>query len=69
MNLKVIILPGSPGDRNYMTGKLFKDLAVPDLVGLGKVAARNAPAEAEMIRLATVRVQGNYQTPKAITIG
>jgi len=52
-----------------MIGKLFKDLAVPDFVGLGQIAASNAPAKAKMIRLAAMRIQGYHQIPKAIPIG
>ena len=51
-----------------MISKLFKDLAIPDFVGLGQVAADDAPTEAKMIRLVTARIQVDRLIPKAITI-
>ena len=37
-----------------MIGELFKDLAVPDLVGPGQIAAGDTLAEAKVISIGTL---------------
>ena len=49
--------------------KLFKDMIVPALVCLCKIAACHRVSESKELNLASVSLYGDYQVSKTITSG